>query len=86
VQRGERALVEAGPDLADVAQTARVEGTEEKRSEVRSRAARRGEAADHQLLGLANLDLEPLSRSAGAVGRRRILGDQPSKPFRCAAR
>src|SRR5262249_6476057 len=72
----ERALVEAGADLADVAQLRTRVRAQEERPEVRARAAGGGVAADHELLLLLDLDLEPASRPTRLVRRRVLLRDQ----------
>src|SRR4051795_13356008 len=84
----QRLMVEAGADLARVAQRAAVVVPEEERAELRPRAARRaafvegaeegppapppgparrGVAADHELLALLALHLEPVARAPVGV-------------------
>ena len=70
---------EAAADMPGVAQApARRRQPQEQRPEVRARAARLGEAADHQLLALDQLQLPPVERPPPRlVGRPRVLGDDP---------
>lgn len=76
-------MVEAGADLAGVAQRAAavVVVADQQRAEAGARAGRVGPATDHQLLGADALELEPVRRAGpGPVGRVRPLGDQPFPP------
>src|SRR4051812_49738229 len=73
----QRLAVEAGTDLAGVAQGAVVVVAEQERAQLGPRAARRGEAADDELLALLALELEPVARAAVGVGAAGALGDEP---------
>src|SRR3954447_24980773 len=73
--------VEAGADLAGVAQRAVVVVAEQERAELGPRPARRGEPADDELLALLALELEPVARAAVGVGAVGALGDQPLPPL-----
>ena len=76
-QARQRLMVEPGADLARVAQTVVLVVTDEECTEVRPRTLRRREAADHQLLLVAALELQPVARALAGVGARRPLGDDP---------
>ena len=80
----ERGGVEAGADLARVAQGSGLVVADQQRADPDARAARLGEAADDDLLLEHALELEPVARAAAAVGRVRALGDQtlPAGPAR----
>src|SRR4051794_9983257 len=67
--------VEAGADLAGVAQRAAVVVAEQQRAELGARALRSGEAADDELLALLALELQPVARAGGAVRAVGALGD-----------
>ena len=71
----QRVVVEAGADLAGVAQPAVLVVADQQRAEVRARALRRRVAADHQLLLGVALELAPVARAGGAVGAVGALGD-----------
>ena len=73
----QRVVVEPGPDLARVPQAAVVVVAEQQRPELDPRAARRREAADHELLALLALELQPVARARGRVRAVGALGDQP---------
>src|SRR3954452_3542173 len=77
----QRLMVEAGADLARVAQRAAVVVPEEERAELRPRAARRGVAPDHELLPLLALHLQPVARAPVGVGAVRALGDEALPPL-----
>src|SRR3954451_883138 len=68
---------EARPDLAGVAETIAVVVADEQGAEIGARPPRRSEAADDQLLRARALELEPVARPGGDVGRAEALGDQP---------
>src|SRR5581483_7221600 len=72
----QRALVEPRADLADEAQLRAGVRAEEERAEMRPGAAGGGVAADHELLLLLDLDLEPAPRAARLVRRCLLLRDQ----------
>jgi uncharacterized membrane protein YbhN (UPF0104 family) len=57
----ERGLVEPGADLAGVAQALAIEIAHEQRAELDARPARRRIAADHELLSLRALELQPVT-------------------------
>ena len=68
----QRRLVEAGADLARIAQLAVVVDAEQQRAEARARALRVGVAADDHLLPLHALHLHPVARArAGGVDANR---------------
>ena len=70
LQVAQRLRVEAGADVAGVAQPARlVVDAEQQRAEPGARALRVGVAADHELLALRALELDPVGRAARHVGR-----------------
>src|SRR5579875_455069 len=72
----ERVAVEAGADLARVAQVAMtVVVAEEQRAELGPAAARGGDAADHELLAGLALELQPGAGAGRAIGAVRALGD-----------
>src|SRR3954454_3875367 len=72
----ELAAGEAGAHLAGVAQLAVLVVADEQRAELRARAARRGEAADHELLLVRALQLQPVARATVHVAAVCALGDQ----------
>ncbi len=72
----QRRAGKAGPDLAGVAQSVGLEVADEQSAEVGARAARRGEAPDHELLRARALELQPVARARGHVRRAEALGDQ----------
>src|SRR5918998_3910444 len=76
-QLAQRRAGEARPHLAGVAKAVAVEVADEQRTEVGARAARRREAADHELLRARALELQPVARARGHVRRAEALGDQP---------
>jgi len=57
----ERRLVESGPDLARIPQAVAVEVPDQQRAIFESRAPRRRVAADHKLLPVLTLELEPVA-------------------------
>src|SRR5690349_5074436 len=65
----QRRAREPGPDLARIAQLARVVVAQQQRAELDPRAGRRREAADHQLLLGRALELQPVARAAVHVRR-----------------
>ena len=67
---GEDAPVEPGADPARVAQTAFVEVADEERAEAGPAALRIGPAADHQLLLVDALELQPVRRATPHPVRR----------------
>src|SRR5262245_66340231 len=74
MRRRERAMREAGSDLADVAERVATVGAEEQRAEVRARPPGRRVPADHELLLLVHLDLQPARAPSLDVGSGRVLG------------
>src|SRR5258706_9908708 len=81
MERGEDLLGEAGAHLAGIAQPVAAPGADQQRAQVRPAAARRREAADHELLLGAHLDLAPGRRAnAGLVARAWILADHALEP------
>src|SRR5215211_6847378 len=76
----ERRAVEAGADLARVAQRAVLVVPDQQRAEVGAGALRRREAADHELLLGVALQLQPIARAARAVGAVGTLGDEVLEP------
>src|SRR3954447_10388712 len=81
----QRPGVEPGADLAGVAQDAVLVVADEQRAEADARALRLGEAADHDLLLEEALELEPVTRAAGAVRRIGALGDHALPALRARA-
>src|SRR3954451_20091018 len=63
----QRRGVESGADLPRVAQPAVVKVTEQQRAKLRARPLRGGVAADHELLALLALHLQPVARAPVAV-------------------
>src|SRR5258707_4714513 len=63
----QRPLVEPGTDLARVAQLAPLVEADEDRAESLPRATRLGPAADHQLLTVGTLELQPVAGTLGDV-------------------
>src|SRR5262245_10075706 len=80
-QGTQQRAVEAGADLAGVAQLAVVVVAHEQRAELDPGALGLGEAADHQLLAVRALELQPVARAPAAVGALGPLGDQPFPPL-----
>src|SRR3954447_3938756 len=80
-ERAQRLLVEAGADLAGVAQAVAVVVAEQQRPEVGTGALGRGEAADDQLLALLALELEPVLGALVGVRAVGALGDQALPPL-----
>src|SRR3954452_9473321 len=76
-QLAQRLAVESGAHLARVDEVAVTVVAEQQRAELLARAARRGEPADHELLPVLALELEPVARARGHVRAVRALGDQP---------
>src|SRR6185503_5105338 len=75
---GERLLVEAAADAAGVAQVpGLVVDAEQERADARARALRIGPAADHELLPLRALQLDPGRAASGHVRRVGPLADHP---------
>src|SRR6185436_7704966 len=73
---GQRRLGEARADLARVAEPVAVEGADQEGSEMLASAARRREAADHELFLRTDLHLAPGRRAlAGLVPGARVLAD-----------
>jgi hypothetical protein len=70
-------VVEPGPRAASVDQCAVDVVRELQRSETRSIATRLREAHDDEVARLLGLDLEPLVGAPTAVGRIRLLRDDP---------
>jgi hypothetical protein len=79
VQLAQRRVGEAGAHLARVAQRASCVDAEEQRAHRAAAAARRGEAADDELLPRAALHLEPAG-AAAVIGRERLFGDDALEP------
>src|SRR5262249_6415353 len=71
----EHPVVEAGADLAGVDEAAVVVDAPEQRTDPDARALRLGVAADHDLLLLETLDLEPVGTARAAIRRIAPLGD-----------
>src|SRR5579871_1769132 len=66
---------------AHVAKVAPRIGSEEERAEIRAGTGRGGVSADHELLLVVHLDLEPAGRAARDVWRHRVLRHEPlAKP------
>src|SRR4051812_29875262 len=72
----QRLVVEAGADLARVAQPAVVVVADQERAELGARPLWRGVAADHELLALLALHLQPVARAPVAVRAVGALGDE----------
>ncbi len=83
--RGEAGLVEAGAHLRDVDEARRVRRpvveAEVQRPEVPARALGIGVAADHELLPLLALDLDPVAGAPAGIGALRLLGHDPFEPL-----
>src|SRR5581483_8902519 len=73
----EHVRVEPGPDLARILEPAVAVVAQEQRAELDTRAARFGIAADHELLPMLALELEPVLRARGHVRALGPLGNQP---------
>ncbi len=78
LHRGERLLVEAAADAAGEAQVpGLVVDAEQQRADAGARALRVGPAADHELLALRALELDPGRAAPRHVGRVGALADHP---------
>src|SRR6202012_4298330 len=78
VQAGQRGPVEAGADLAGVAEQAVVVVVAEQQgAEPDAGALRVGVAADDELLAVQALELQPVAAAPGLVARVRALGQDP---------
>ena len=71
----QRVAVEARPDLARVVQAVRVVDADEQRAELDPRALGRREAADHELLAVLALELQPVARARRGIRCLGTLGD-----------
>jgi hypothetical protein len=71
----EQLVVETGPDLAGVDQVVALPVAEQQSAEAVPGPLRVGVAADHQLLLVGALELQPVARPPGRVGRVGPLGD-----------
>src|SRR5215210_563785 len=69
----QRRAREARAHLAGVAEAVAVEVADEQRAEIGARPARRGEAADDELLRAGALELQPVPRAGGDVRRAAAL-------------
>src|SRR4051794_13766926 len=74
-------LVETGADLARVEQLALLVVADQQRPELGAGALRSGETADHHLLLVGALELEPVARALWRVAAVGPLGDQPFPPL-----
>src|SRR5262249_60747275 len=75
-KRLQLALVEAGADLARVAQGLVLVVADEQRAELLAAALRRGEAADDELLLGRAFPLQPVAAALAHVAAVRTLGDE----------
>src|SRR5690349_10947506 len=82
LERAQRGVVEAGADVARVAQLSlRVVDAEQERAEAAAAALRIGEAAHDELLALRALELDPRGRSRRRVRRLGALADEALEPL-----
>ena len=78
MQARQLGLVEAGTDLAGVGKLARlVVIADQQGAEAGPAALRIGEAADHELLAVLRLELQPVPAAAAGVPGGGPLRDQP---------
>src|SRR5262249_28313312 len=76
----ERLVVEPGTDLAGVHEPPALVHATEKRADSDAGALRLRVAADHDLLLLEALDLEPVGAAGAAIRRVAFLRDDPFEP------